>query len=79
MFLRGEYRYTGEYQLDFENTQSQEGYSIINARAGFTSQHVDVAVWARNLSDTRYLGWGTFGSYMLGAPRMLGVTLSVKR
>lgn len=79
VFLRGEYRYTGEYQLDFENTQSQEGYSIINARAGFTSQHVDVAVWARNLSDTRYLGWGTFGSYMLGAPRMLGVTLSVKR
>ena len=47
MFLRGEYRYTGEYQLDFENTQSQEGYSIINARAGFTSQHVDVAEVAK--------------------------------
>ncbi|MCC7027344.1 MAG: TonB-dependent receptor [Saprospiraceae bacterium] len=78
VFVRGEYRYTGEYQLNFENTESQEGYSIINARAGLTSKHFDVAVWGRNLNDARYLGWGTFASYMLGAPRMVGVTLSAR-
>lgn len=78
VFVRGEYRYTGEYQLNFENTESQKGYSIINARAGLTSTHFDLALWGRNLNDARYLGWGTFGSYMLGAPRMVGMTLSVK-
>lgn len=78
VFLRGEYRYTGEYQLNFENTESQKGYSIINARAGLTSRHFDIALWGRNLNDARYLGWGTFASYMLGSPRMFGATLSVK-
>lgn len=78
VFLRGEYRYTGEYQLNFENTESQKGYSIVNARVGLTSKHFDIAFWGRNLNDARYLGWGTFGSYMLGSPRMVGATLSIK-
>ncbi len=78
VFFRGEYRYTGEYQLNFENTESQEGFGIVNARAGLTSKHFDIALWGRNLNDARYLGWGTYASYMLGSPRMVGATLSVK-
>ena len=77
-FLRAEYRYLGEYQLNFENTESQKAYGMINARAGITSNHFDLAVWARNLNDVRYMAWGTFASYMLGSPRMLGVTLTAK-
>ena len=77
-FLRGEYRYLGEYQLNFENTESQKGYGLINTRAGITSNHFDVAFWVRNLNDARYMAWGTYGSYTLGSPRMLGVTLTGK-
>ncbi|MCG9791003.1 TonB-dependent receptor [Flavobacterium algicola] len=76
-FIRGEYRYLGEYQLNFENTESQEGYGMINTRVGVTSKKVDLAFWVRNLNDARYLAWG-YGSYLLGSPRMLGVTLSTK-
>ena len=77
-FVRGEYRYLGEYQLNFENTESQKAYSLLNARAGITSNHFDVAFWVRNLTDVRYLAWGTYSSYTLGSPRMLGVTLTAK-
>lgn len=77
-FLRGEYRYVGEYQLNFENTESQKAYGMANLRAGITSDHFDISVWARNINDVRYMAWGTFGSYMLGSPRMLGVSLAFK-
>ncbi|MDZ7877086.1 MAG: TonB-dependent receptor [Saprospiraceae bacterium] len=77
-FVRGEFRYLDEYQLNFENTESQKGYGIFNARAGVTSKNIDIALWVRNLNDARYLAWGTYASYMLGSPRMWGVTLTAK-
>jgi iron complex outermembrane recepter protein len=77
-FVRGEYRYLGEYQLNFENTEKQKGYGLINARAGITTNHFDVALWVRNLNDARYIAWGTYASYTLGSPRMWGVTLTGK-
>jgi iron complex outermembrane receptor protein len=77
LFLRGEYRYLGEYQLNFENTESQNGYGLLNVRVGVTSSHFDIALWARNLNDARYLAWG-YGSYLIGSPRMYGVTLTAK-
>ena len=77
-FVRGEYRYLGKYQLNFENTENQKAYSLVNARAGITSNHFDVALWVRNLTDVRYMAWGTYASYTLGSPRMWGVTLTAK-
>ena len=76
-FIRGEFKYIGEYQLDFENSKSQEPYSMINTRFGITSNHFDLAFWVRNLTDERYLSWG-LGTYMLGSPRLYGVTLTGK-
>lgn len=76
-FIRGEFKYIGEYQLDFENSDSQEAYGMINTRFGVSSNHMDIALWVRNLNDVRYLSWG-YGSYMLGSPRMWGVTLTGK-
>lgn len=76
-FVRGELRYIGEYQLDFVNAYHQDAYSMINARAGVSSNHFEVAAWARNLNDVRYMAFG-YGSYMMGMPRMLGVTLTGK-
>lgn len=74
-FIRGEYRYLGEYQLNFDNSESQQGYSLINARAGITANHLEIAFWGRNLNDARYISYG-YGTYMLGSPRMWGITLT---
>lgn len=74
-FVRGEFRYIGEYQLDFINAYHQNAYGMFNARAGVTSNRFDVAVWVRNLNDVRYMAFG-YGSYMMGSPRMLGATLT---
>lgn len=74
-FARGEFRYIGEYQLDFNNAFRQDAYGMVNVRAGINSNHFDVALWVRNLSDVRYMAFG-YGSYMMGSPRMLGVTLT---
>lgn len=76
-FVRGEFRYTGEYELDFVNACHQDAYGMLNARAGVTSNHVDLALWVRNLNDVRYMAYG-YGSYMMGGPRMWGVTLTGK-
>lgn len=76
-FIRGEFRYIGAYQLDFVNTYQQDAYGMLNARAGVTSNHFDVALWVRNLNDVRYMAYG-YGSYMMGSPRMWGVTLTGK-
>lgn len=74
-FARGEFRYIGEYQLDFINAYHQDAYSMFNARAGVTSNHFDIALWVRNLSDVRYMAYG-YGAYLMGSPRMWGVTLT---
>ncbi len=74
-FIRGEFRYIGEYQLDFVNAYHQDAYGMVNARAGVTSNHFDIALWVRNLNDVRYMAYG-YGSYMMGSPRMWGVTLT---
>lgn len=74
-FVRGEFRYIGKYELDFVNQYHQDAYGMFNARAGVTSNHVDVALWVRNLNDVRYMAYG-YGSYMMGLPRMWGVTLA---
>ncbi len=76
-FVRGEFRYIGKYELDFVNAYHQDAYGMINARAGVTSNHFDIALWVRNLNDVRYMAYG-YGSYMMGNPRMWGVTLTGK-
>ncbi|GEP52658.1 ligand-gated channel [Flavobacterium noncentrifugens] len=77
VFGRIEYRYVGKYYLDFLNTQYQMGYGLINTRFGITAKNYEIALWARNLKDARYVSWG-YGSYLLGSPRMWGVTLTGK-
>ncbi|MDZ7935569.1 MAG: TonB-dependent receptor [Emticicia sp.] len=76
-FIRGEYRYIGEYELDFVNAFQQNAYGMFNARAGITGNRLDIALWVRNLNDVRYMAFG-YGSYMMGTPRMLGVSLTGK-
>jgi iron complex outermembrane receptor protein len=77
-FVRAEYRYTGRYYFDFENTEYQSGYGLVNSRAGITAKNYEIALWGRNIMDTRYLSWGSYGSYLLGSPAMWGVSLKGK-
>ena len=76
-FARLEYRYIGKYYLNFLNSDSQNGYGLLNARAGITAKNFEVALWGRNINDARYISWG-YGSYLLGSPGMWGVTLTGK-
>jgi iron complex outermembrane recepter protein len=76
-FVRGEFRYIGEYQLDFVNTYHQNAYGMLNARAGVTNSHFDIALWVRNLNNVRYMAYG-YGAYLMGSPRMWGVTVTGK-
>ncbi len=76
-FARLEYRYIGRYYLDFVNSDSQSGYGLVNARAGITAKNFEIAVWGRNLNDVRYISYG-YGAYILGSPRMWGITLTGK-
>lgn len=76
-FVRGEFKYIGKYQLDFVNAYHQNAYGMLNARAGVTSNHIDIALWVRNLNDVRYMAYG-YGAYLMGSPRMWGVTLTGK-
>ncbi|MES1218256.1 MAG: TonB-dependent receptor [Bacteroidota bacterium] len=82
VFARGEWRYVGKYYFDYYNEDSQDGYSLFNARAGITAKRFEVAFWARNLADKRYVTYGnqspTFPVYMISNPRMWGVTLTYK-
>ncbi|QES87639.1 TonB-dependent receptor [Rhizosphaericola mali] len=77
LFVRGEYRYIGKYYLDFVNTDTQSGYGLVNARAGITAKKFEIAFWGRNINNVRYIAYG-YGSYLLGSPRMYGVTFSIR-
>ncbi len=77
--VRGEWLCLGTQYFDLNNTIEQKGYSLLNARAGFSAKHFDVTVWARNLTGKKYISYAyDFGATHLGEPRALGVSLGVR-
>lgn len=77
-FVRGEYRYLDKYYFDFINGLNQPAYSLFNAKTGITSKRFELNFWARNITDKKYIAYGSFGSFLLGSPRTYGTTLSAK-
>ncbi|QNK61095.1 TonB-dependent receptor [Pedobacter sp. PAMC26386] len=77
-FLRGEYRYLDKYYFDFVNGLNQPGYSLFNAKTGVTGKNFELNFWARNITDKRYVAYGSFSTFILGTPRTYGTTLIVK-
>jgi iron complex outermembrane recepter protein len=77
-FVRGEYRYLGKYYFDFINGLSQPAYSLFNTKAGISIKHFELNFWARNITDKKYIAYGSFGSFLLGSPRTYGTTLIAK-
>jgi iron complex outermembrane receptor protein len=82
VFVRGEWRYLGRYYFDYYNQDSQSAYGLLNARAGVSVRHLDLAFWVRNLFDRKYISYGSLSAqsptYLQSLPRFLGTTLTAK-
>jgi len=77
-FVRAEYRALGEYYFDFINGLSQPDYGLFNGKAGLNTKNFELNFWARNISDKKYVAYGSFSSFLLGSPRTYGTTLIAK-
>jgi len=77
-YVRGEYRYIDKFYFDFVNGLSQPAYSLFNAKAGITTKNYELNFWARNIFDKKYVAYGSFGTFLLGAPETYGITLIAK-
>ncbi len=86
--LHGDYSYTSRRYYDITGRVSRSGdpYSLVNARISFTpdNERFNVALYARNLTDARYLSYigdvtSSFGlqEELWGAPRSFGGELTV--
>jgi iron complex outermembrane receptor protein len=69
----------GKQYFDLANTISQDPYSLIHARIGFSSPHFELYVWGRNLGNAKYIAYGyDFGGVHLGNPKTIGSTVILK-
>jgi iron complex outermembrane receptor protein len=82
VFVRGEWRYIGAYYFDYYNQDRQQAYGLINARAGVSTRHLELAFWVRNAFDRRYIPYGSLSlqspTYLQSLPRFLGTTLTAR-
>jgi iron complex outermembrane recepter protein len=83
--VRAEYQYIGDHYFDPENRLKQEGYGLVNLRAGIEDKSVSATVFVRNLfnQDYRAFGYRDFQGSLLasdvaiaGQSRLIGVTLT---
>lgn len=85
-FIRGDVSYQDRFYADTINLAGSPSRFLANARAGIELGNFDIAVWARNLFDKKYISTSTaivqsgganlFGAYY-GERRTIGVTASV--
>lgn len=84
LFFRGEYNFQSKVYFDPTNVEvdSQRAYSIINGSIGYSpaNSHWTVAIWGKNMADTRYVvGAQTGGGCLCGAvgdPRTFGLRVN---
>ena len=72
--------WAGRQYFDAANTLKDDGYALVNFKAGYRWDRWDIAVWCKNLFDEEYAQKmvASAGSTLVedGAPRTLGVTLN---
>lgn len=77
LILRGEWLFTGNQFYDLSNKIQQKGYSLFNAKVGFSHKKFDLFVWGRNLANQKYIDYAyDFGAAHLGNPKTYGLTLT---
>ncbi|MEP6389292.1 MAG: TonB-dependent receptor [Halioglobus sp.] len=77
------------FYLSDRHSVEAPSQDLLHARLGFTTQHWDLAVWGRNLTDedTVVRGFGSFGNdprkgyvtepyFQYGEPRLVGISAS---
>jgi iron complex outermembrane receptor protein len=85
IYLRADYSYMDDHlTTDSANAQDKDyqDRSLFNAKLGWRSDHWNVSVWGKNLSDNKYAGVTpatfpitTMDAYFLAPPRTYGTTL----
>jgi iron complex outermembrane receptor protein len=76
LIVRGEWSYLGTEYFDLNNTVKQSPYNLFNTRLGFSSKHIELFFWGRNLSNKKFIAYAyDFGAVHLGDPKTYGVTL----
>lgn len=78
LLARAEWMWLGTTYFDLQNQLKQDPYHLVNARLAVEKGHVSLAVWARNILDTRYVDYAyNFGAAHLGEPATYGVSVRV--
>ncbi|PRY87044.1 TonB-dependent receptor [Mongoliibacter ruber] len=73
LLLRAEWQYIGETFFDLPNTLSQDPYQLFNARVGLNVRNIELGLWMRNITNTRYVAYAyNFGAAHLGEPATFG-------
>ncbi|MFC3053566.1 TonB-dependent receptor [Kordiimonas pumila] len=78
-------KHVGERYGDFANTQELPAFTTVDAWVGYTLDEgsipgissIDISLNVSNLTDKRYLGGGTPGSYFLGSERQATANLTL--
>lgn len=72
------YKNIGTQYFDMVNSIHQDAYDLWNARIAYHYRNMELAVWAENLADQRYIDYAyDFGAVHLGPPRKYGLTAKV--
>jgi iron complex outermembrane receptor protein len=85
LYGRAEALFTGAFEYDDLNTESQDAYSLANFRAGVRGRFVFVEGWIRNAFDTKYIPVAfAYGALApsgfigeMGRPRTFGISAGV--
>ncbi|WKL45719.1 TonB-dependent receptor [Flavobacterium pectinovorum] len=83
LLFRVEFRNVGGYYTDIQNSLYQPTYQVVNTRYGLTYKNYGVFLWTKNLTNERYLLYGSSDtslrrSSVAAMPSQIGVTLSVR-
>lgn len=54
-FVSAEYWGVGQFYWDSANSESQSFYQVVNAKAGYEREHLQVYLWGKNLFDENYV------------------------
>jgi iron complex outermembrane receptor protein len=76
LIIHGDWRCIGDQYFDLANQNEQKSYSLFNARAGVSTKHFDIFIWANNIANKKYVDYAyDFGAVHLGNPSTFGVSL----
>lgn len=77
-----DYNYQSDIYFDIPNNSLQPSYGLLNGRLGITSQTMDLFIWAKNLTNEAYYGYGygvgTFNAAAFALPRTFGANITLK-